>query len=214
MSRKTELFRAIGFVGLMALGGLLVLPMSGCASREVTLENKATDSVQREEAAQEKDAGQLKEPSAPTLDIPNARYPQPGLLTGGQPSREQLVEAAEAGYRTIINLRSLRETAGGDEAAEVEKLGLRYIAIPISGSEDLTGENAELLAAALADEANYPVMLHCASGNRVGGLLALKAAYVDGKDAEEALAAGLEAGLKSLEPKVRQILGLRTEVEE
>ena len=50
--------------------------------------------------------------------------------------------------------------------------------------------------------------MHCASGNRVGGLFALKAFYVDGKTPEEALEIGRSAGMTRTEAVVRQELGL------
>ena len=69
----------------------------------------------------------------------------------------------------------------------------------------MTEENARALAAAL-DQAEQPVLLHCGSGNRIGGLFALMAYYLDDKTAEEALAFGREAGLTRLEPVIRQKL--------
>ncbi|MNN82154.1 hypothetical protein D3C81_1990580 [compost metagenome] len=51
------------------------------------------------------------------------------------------------------------------------------------------------------------MLLHCASGNRVGALLALLA-HERGLDEEAAIAEGRAAGLGSLEPTVRaQIRG-------
>ena len=50
------------------------------------------------------------------------------------------------------------------------------------------------------------VLLHCASGNRVGALLALAAVQVDGASPEAALTLGRAAGLKSLEPVVMERL--------
>jgi len=51
-------------------------------------------------------------------------------------------------------------------------------------------------------------MLYCASSNRVGAMLALKAHWVDGESPEEALELGLAAGLTSLERSVRDLLDL------
>ena len=52
------------------------------------------------------------------------------------------------------------------------------------------------------------MLLHCGSGNRVGALLALKAFWLDGGSAEEALEVGLAGGVTRLEPTVRELLGL------
>lgn len=150
------------------------------------------------------------EPPAPRIEIVNALTPLPGVLSGGQVTAEQLAAAAAAGYRTVVNLRTSEEPLDWDEPARVEELGMRYVALPIAGAADVTRENAEKLARIL-EEAPRPLLLHCGSGNRVGALFALKAYYLDGKDAEAALRIGLDAGLTKLEPKVREVLGLPAE---
>lgn len=127
-----------------------------------------------------------------------------GLLAGGQPTPEQLQALADAGYRTIINLRTDGEKGNTDPVA-VEELGMSYVSMPIAGAEGLTEENARALSAAL-DAAEWPVVVHCGSGNRVGALFALEAHYVDGKTAEESIAFGLESGMTRLEPVVRERL--------
>ncbi len=148
------------------------------------------------------------EPAADPLaiDIPNARRPSEGVLTGGQPTVEQLEAAAQAGFRTIVNLRTPGEQGSWDEAPKAMELGLRYEAIPMAGADGLTAENARKLAEIVDDPEALPVMVHCASGNRVGGLFAMKALHVDGEDAEKALALGREAGLTRLEDAVRERL--------
>ncbi|MEJ2086662.1 MAG: sulfur transferase domain-containing protein [Acidobacteriota bacterium] len=147
-----------------------------------------------------------EEPLPLSALVPNGRVPYDGLLTGGQPSPEQISAIADRGFKTVINLRTEAETPNTN-AAYVESLGMVYIAIPIGGAEDLNEENAASLAEAL-DDSEQPILLHCGSGNRVGALIALKAYYVDGATAEEALELGLDAGMTRLEPVVREKLGL------
>lgn len=139
--------------------------------------------------------------------LPNAVSPEEGLLAGGQPSVEQLEALKEAGYVSVINLRTDGE--GGTGQAEVEELGLTYLALPITGAEGLSEENARAFAA-LLEEAERPAVVHCGSGNRVGALFALKAFYVDGASAEEALAYGRQSGLTRLEGAVEEHLAAAT----
>ncbi|KRG68365.1 fused DSP-PTPase phosphatase/NAD kinase-like protein [Pseudoxanthomonas dokdonensis] len=132
---------------------------------------------------------------------------QPGLYTGGQPSAAQLRDLAGKGVATVIDLRAPEEERGIDEASIVPALGMQYVSLPIGSAEDINNGNARALQR-LLDDSQGPILLHCASGNRVGALLALIAAEKPGEDAESALRRGKAAGLGSLEPIVRQRLGL------
>ena len=149
--------------------------------------------------------------AGPALDpgslLPNGRQPLPGVLTGGQPSRDQIVALSVAGYRTVVNLRGTAEPQLGvaDLAREV---GLRYVALPVAGAQDLTREKARVLGALLADPTATPLAIYCASGNRAGALLALEQAQVEGVPPAEALAIGMAAGLSGLEARVRELLEL------
>ncbi|MGH8516288.1 MAG: beta-lactamase hydrolase domain-containing protein [Panacagrimonas sp.] len=140
------------------------------------------------------------------VQFPFAGSPAPDLITGGQPTAEDFKTMAAAGLKHVINLRPTAEDAGFDEAALAAKLGLRYTLIPIAGAGDLTEENAKKLDAAMASAPGQPTLIHCASSNRVGGLLAVRAARVQGTSNDDALAFGRAAGLTKMEPQVAQIL--------
>jgi len=148
-----------------------------------------------------------KRPAAAPIGIRNARLVVDGVLTGGQPTPEQIAEAAAAGYRTIVNTRSGSEEGFEWEQAQVGAAGMRYVFIDTPGAAGLTRENVQALADVMADETAYPMMIHCGSGNRVGALLALKAAWIDGADDDEAMRIGLDAGLTRLEERTRELLG-------
>jgi uncharacterized protein (TIGR01244 family) len=139
------------------------------------------------------------------VDVPNAQAPAAGITTGGRPRPEHLEQARAVGVRTVINLCPHAEPCDYDEPALVAALGMRYLNIPIAGAADLTPDNARQLDAALREAAS-PTLVHCASGNRVGALFAVRA-KLQGADVEAALAAGRAAGLKAMEPAVRKILG-------
>ncbi len=143
----------------------------------------------------------------PITLVENGKMPMEGVLTGGQPTDEQFAALRDAGFATVINLRQPSERGNRDEAEMIAELGMAYVSIPVDGKAGLTEENAAALAAAL-DGAAGPVLLHCGSGNRVGALLALKAFWLDGASAEEALELGIAGGVTRLEPTVRELLGL------
>jgi protein tyrosine phosphatase (PTP) superfamily phosphohydrolase (DUF442 family) len=163
-------------------------------------------------------AAQVAEaPAPPTLEslLPNGRRPRPGLLVGGQPSEAQLLALRNAGVRTLVDVRTPAEP-GATDPAQAERLGFRFLRIPIGGTQDLTRENAAALAEALSENARNvdpdgrtpPLALTCGSGNRAAALLALSAYWIDGLPASEAFDLGLRAGLTRLEPTVRALLGL------
>ena len=135
--------------------------------------------------------------------------PSPDMYVSAQPAAGDWRAFADAGVGTVINLRTSGEMQGRDERGEVAAAGMRYLELPIDGAGAVTPDNARRLGELLRD-ARGPVLLHCASGNRVGGLLALMKAG-EGMPAEQALAFGRSAGMKSTEAKVRAILGVPAE---
>ena len=129
---------------------------------------------------------------------------RPGLYAGGQPTAAQLRGLAAQGVRTVIDLRQPDEDRGFDEIREAEALGLRYVRIPVAGAEGLDAANVRAVHQAL-QQSQGPVLLHCASGNRAGALLALLQAR-EGASVEDALTFGRAAGMTSLEAPTRVLL--------
>lgn len=138
------------------------------------------------------------------LALPNQGQPEDGVTTGGVPTADDLAAAAAAGYTLVVDLRTETEAGQPDERAAVEGLGMRYESIPVAGADGVTPENAARLDEALAG-AGGPAIVHCASGNRAGALMALRA-FAAGASVEDALAVGRSAGLASLEGAVRERL--------
>ena len=143
------------------------------------------------------------EPEIAALDIRNVHQLSPDLLTGGQLSKEQMTQLHQLGYRTFINLRQADEPGTGWEEEFAAAEGIVFHRLPVAGGRDITRRNAQQLARLLEEAGDEPVAVYCASGNRVGALLALKAHYLDGLNAEEAVAYGVKAGMTRLEPIVR-----------
>ena len=138
------------------------------------------------------------------LPIPRLNLVTADVWASGQPAPDQLRKAAEAGLRTVVNLCPPGE-AGWDEQAVAEAAGLRYASIPVGGACDLSPQAARRLHDVLASSPR-PILVHCASSNRVGALFALKARFVDGHSPEQALAHGRDAGLAALEGAVSRLV--------
>lgn len=143
---------------------------------------------------------------APTIELPaiaNAVSPAPGVLSAGRLAPADIQRVRNAGVRQIIDLTPDAETPDFDEAAAARVAGIAYANLPLSGPSDLTPENVQAFDAMLRD-AKRPVLVHCASGNRVGAMAALRAAWVDGLSIEKAITIGKAWGLKGLEGEVRR----------
>lgn len=151
--------------------------------------------------------GALADADAPTTAsfLNDYRHPAPGTYAGGQPSAGDIRALAAAGPGHIINLRPAAEPGGFDEAAVAAAAGLGYHNLPIAGGGDINFANAAKLDALLAETDGETRLLHCASGNRVGALMALRASMA-GLDDEAAIIEGRRWGLTGLESVVRQRL--------
>jgi uncharacterized protein (TIGR01244 family) len=135
------------------------------------------------------------------------------LYSAGQPSVEDLAQAAAQGIRTVINLRGPEEAVAFDERAEVQRLGLRYVSLPIAGAQQLTRATIRTFASELEHARREgPVLIHCGTGNRVGAAIALQRGWIEGRNAHDALASGRSAGLAGLEPVVANLLASTQEV--
>lgn len=132
-----------------------------------------------------------------------------GVTSAGQPSEAALEIFADAGYVAVIDLRRPDEDRGFDQASVIDELGMHYVLLPIEGSDAVNFDNARKLDELLA-QFDGPVLVHCASANRVGALLALRA-RLNGASEEVALQYGREAGLTKLDETVRERLAERPE---
>lgn len=189
--------RDLGFV--LWLSALVL----GCGSTQTQAPAAAEPTPLRAEpeSAAATAGGSADAATAPEL-LPNAHQPLPQVTTGGAPSEAQLRLAQAEGYKTVISL--LPQTQ--PEADETRALGMSFVSIPVAGAQDLTEDNARKLADAMDGADAKPLLLHCASGNRAGALLALKAFYVDHATPEAAIALGEAAGLASLRPQVEAVM--------
>ena len=149
----------------------------------------------------------VKAGSPSPINLTNARVPFDYIVTGGQPTFDQLKKASELGFKTVINLRTDKEQPSpAQELSWVEELGMKYVHIPVAGARGITLENTKALASALLNPEDYPLIVHCKSGNRVGALFSLKVFYIDEKSTIEAVKIGEKAGLTSLESVVQKKL--------
>ena len=99
-----------------------------------------------------------------------------------------------------------KEMTESEEAAVVTRNGMAYYHVPVNGADGVTFENARMVDRILLENSDKTVLVHCASSNRVGALMALRAGWLDGMPVEKALEVGREHGMTSLEEKVKTML--------
>lgn len=136
------------------------------------------------------------------LDILNLKAQSEYVLTSGQPNQTDFAKLKELGVKNIINLRGDNETNWSEQDL-VTELGMNYYHIPVQSKADITIENATKLQSLLNQHQQQTTLLHCASSNRVGALVALYNAITLKKPIDEAVEIGKQWGLKSLEGVVR-----------
>ena len=142
------------------------------------------------------------ETAAPTTTLDRFATPADGILSGGRINADDLPALRAAGIARVIDLTPDAETPDFDEAGAVRAAGLAYDNLPIAGAEDLTPASVAAFDQLLRG-VEGPALVHCASGNRVGALAALRAVWLHGADEEAAIAEGRRWGLRSLEGEVR-----------
>jgi uncharacterized protein (TIGR01244 family) len=118
------------------------------------------------------------------------------VACAGAATPDAMAEVKRMGFASVINLRQATENGANVEAEQKAAIdaGLRYVHLPLSGTapDDTV---VDRFLTIVADEANRPAFIHCASGNRAAALWLVKRVRLDGwpyeKAAEEARALGL-----------------------
>ncbi len=146
-------------------------------------------------------------PDPARLSLDNARQPESGLMVGGCPSDHDLALLRQAGVNTVLDLRERKEWNGDDFAGRVNQAGLKFLQLPVSGLESVDESLTRQFWDHWNDAQLKPMLVHCASGNRVGAMLALAAHRHGNVDAEQAIEKGLAAGMTAAEPIIRKTLG-------
>jgi uncharacterized protein (TIGR01244 family) len=143
-----------------------------------------------------------------SAEINNFRAPEADVLSTGQPTVDQFQLMANSGVKHVINLRTPVEDAGFDEKAAVESLGMTYHNIPVSvGDGGINTSNSEALQALLDEFEDEGVVVHCATGNRVGALISVSE-FEDGSGIDNSITEGVRWGMTSerLQQVVRENL--------
>jgi uncharacterized protein (TIGR01244 family) len=146
-------------------------------------------------------------PTADLAAIEHYTRASPFVALAGRPGQGGIEAAAEAGFRTVIDLRGPEEEGAAGDRSEAERLGLTHLSLPMPSEAKDAAAFTAALAALLDERAHYPILLHCASANRAAAAWALYRAR-GGTAPLTALEEARAAGLTSREPFLREVLEL------
>ena len=139
----------------------------------------------------------MRDVSEITPDLGNTGQPLEYLATAGQPEEVHLKRLAEAGYRTVVDLRTPGETPRPDEWGKVvRRAGMEYVNIPV-GHKDIDNVTFDRFRELIRDGGRRPVLVHCSSANRVGALLIPYLILEEDMAPEMAREIAAEVGLRS-----------------
>lgn len=119
-----------------------------------------------------------------------------GIFLASQPAAEDFEQAKKGGIKTVINLRHPEENKKFNEMQVVLGQGLKYENPAWNGPEELTDAKFDEVRQ-LLNTAQRPILLHCASANRVGAHWLTYRVLDGGLSVEDALAEAKVVGLKS-----------------
>ncbi|MGF1935244.1 MAG: beta-lactamase hydrolase domain-containing protein [Nostoc sp. ChiQUE02] len=135
----------------------------------------------------------------------NTKKVSDDLSAAGQLTSEELKQAAQEGFKSVLNLRSPDEAGFvSDEQQQAEAVGLQYANVPLKPSEP----NQELTKLAIQEIENLPkpILIHCAAGARAGGIALIANAISEGLTYEKISQKAQELGLNLEQPHLKQFL--------
>jgi protein tyrosine phosphatase (PTP) superfamily phosphohydrolase (DUF442 family) len=140
----------------------------------------------------------MNSPVQALAGVPNACQLLPTVVTGGQPSAANLAAFKAAGGTVVLDLRDPMESRPLDEPVTAAGLGLEYVNVPV-GAGTLSDATLDRTLAVLRQAGEGLVLVHCASGNRVGGVLIPFLMLDHGLEEEDAVSQAMRVGLRSAE---------------
>ena len=131
-------------------------------------------------------------------DVPRLICLTDSYATGGQPSDMAFGKLAASGFRSVVDLRTAGEGADLEKERKlVEQSGMRYFNVPVVSSAPRP-EQADEFLQIVNEKAHQPMLIHCATANRVGAFMmifrVLEQGWSEDKALEEAERIGLSSG--------------------
>jgi uncharacterized protein (TIGR01244 family) len=118
------------------------------------------------------------------------------VAIGAQPTPEQVIALANAGFNGIITLREESELNDGPQSHAAVTSGVQFFRIPVS-RENPSDAAVEKFLMVTDDENVYPLFIYCASGNRAAALWMIRRVLRDRWTVSDAEAEAARVGLTS-----------------
>ncbi len=125
----------------------------------------------------------------------------PYIATSGRLNGKAIEELGWLGFRTVLDLREPREGIAS-EKDEIEQAGILYYNIPV-GHVWPDVVSLKKFKTIVEDKTNYPLLVHCMSGNRVGFMWSIYQIQEKHTPLEAAILQGQTIGMK---PELEKLL--------
>jgi len=120
--------------------------------------------------------------------IPNAGKISDSLYHGAQPKIPAMEELRKLGVTTIVDLRSESPSLRKREKAEAEKLGIRFLSVPVGGFSPPTNDQVAHFLSLFAGNSSEKVFVHCHRGeDRTGVFVAAYRMAIEKWSVEQAV---------------------------
>jgi len=133
-------------------------------------------------------AGQSQVKKSTIEGITNFAQVETTVACAGAVTPAAVAGIKKMGFASIINLR-LDNEKGADidaDAAAAKAAGINFVHLPLNGNAPDPAV-ADRFLKIIAEPANQPAFIHCASGNRAAALWLIKRVLIDGWDNDRAL---------------------------
>ncbi|CAN5390694.1 hypothetical protein BH11CYA1_BH11CYA1_43870 [soil metagenome] len=107
------------------------------------------------------------------MPISNFHQVSSRLYRGGQPNEQGFEALRELAVKTVVSLRWRKQRVDSEKLI-VERLGMRFISIPLNYWTLPNDAHVKELLKIIDDQANHPIFIHCFHGaDRTGVMVAM-----------------------------------------
>lgn len=128
------------------------------------------------------------------------------ITSASQPTEEEIKKLPQKGFKSVVNLRGSGEEnqplSPKDEGELVQKLGMKYLNIPVSMKEGIKPELVDGFRKEIA-LLPAPVFVHCYTGKRAGAFAMIHVALKECLTGEEALKKAMSIGFACDAPQLK-----------